>query len=33
MREWLGGPLHPEKFDLAAVNKRLQPDRGRSRRA
>ncbi|HEU0113650.1 MAG TPA: plasmid pRiA4b ORF-3 family protein [Thermomicrobiales bacterium] len=33
MLDWLGGPLDPEKFDLAKVNKRLQPRRGRSRRA
>jgi hypothetical protein len=33
MLEWLGAPLDPEKFDLDKVNKKLQPRRGRSRRA
>jgi hypothetical protein len=33
MLDWLGAPLDPEKFDLAKVNQRLQPRRGRSRRA
>ncbi|HEU5430432.1 MAG TPA: plasmid pRiA4b ORF-3 family protein [Thermomicrobiales bacterium] len=33
MLDWPGGPLDPEKFDLAKVNKKLQPRRGRSRRA